>query len=158
MYGVREDKAELAFLTMENEDRVLKGSSEDSLHIYIGIPFCPSRCAYCSFVAQEAPKKTAMLPSYVEAVLKEMDLVLPNITQPVETLYIGGGTPTVLEDVLFEKFIRGVFSHKELTALREVCVEAGRPDTITERKLAVLLENGVRRICINPQTLCDATL
>ncbi len=158
IYGVRSDKAHLAFLTKDREDAVLSGSSEDALHVYIGIPFCPSRCSYCSFIAQEAPRKTEILPAYVDAVLTEMDLVLPKITSRIETLYVGGGTPTVLPEVLFEKFMRGVLSHPEFKDVKEICVEAGRPDTITERKLAVLSELGVKRICINPQTLCDATL
>ncbi len=158
IYDVRPDKAHLAFMTQKREDAVLDGSSPESLHVYIGIPFCPSRCSYCSFISQEAPRKRELLPSYVDAMLQEMDLVLPNIQSPIETLYIGGGTPTVLSEELFEKFIDGVFSHPELSDLKEVCVEAGRPDTITEAKLAVLLKHGVKRICINPQTLCDATL
>ena len=158
IYDVRKDKAHLAFLTRDREDLVLSGTDKDSLHVYIGIPFCPSRCAYCSFVAQEAPRKTALLPQYVDAVLSEMDMVLPRIEGKIETLYIGGGTPTVLSEALFEKFIKGVFSHKEFSALKEICVEAGRPDTITEKKLQILLDAGVKRICINPQTLCDATL
>ena len=158
IYGVREDKAHLAFLTKVNEDRILNASDPSALHVYIGIPFCPSRCSYCSFVAQEAPRKTALLPSYIDSVLSEMELVLPNIKASVETLYIGGGTPTVLPEDLFEKFISGVFSHPEFSHLSEVCVEAGRPDTITEKKLSVLLDHDVRRICINPQTLCDETL
>ena len=158
IYGVREDKAKLAFLTKDNEDRILHASDPSALHVYIGIPFCPSRCSYCSFVAQEAPRKTALLPSYIDAVLSEMDTVLPRIGPSIETLYIGGGTPTVLPEDLFEKFIGGVFSHPEFSSLSEVCVEAGRPDTITEKKLQVLLDHGVKRICINPQTLCDETL
>ena len=158
IYGVRSDKAHLAFLTKEREDAVLSETPSDALHVYIGIPFCPSRCSYCSFIAQEAPRKTEILPAYVDAVLMELDLVLPKITSKIETLYVGGGTPTVLPEVLFEKFMRGVLSHPEFKEVKEICVEAGRPDTITERKLAVLMELGVRRICINPQTLCDATL
>lgn len=158
IYGVREDKARLAFLTMRGEDAVLDGSDPESLHIYIGIPFCPSRCSYCSFVAQEAPRKTNLLPSYVDAVLKEIDLVIPHISQKIETLYIGGGTPTVLDDALFQRFIEGVFAHEEFRGIREVTVEAGRADTITEAKLRTLKKAGITRICINPQTLCDATL
>ena len=98
------------------------------------------------------------MPSYVDAVLREIDLVLPQITREIETLYIGGGTPTVLDDALFEKFVSGVFSRQELRKVKEVTVEAGRPDTITERKLLALRNAGVSRICINPQTLSDATL
>lgn len=158
IYGVRRDKAHLAFLTRDREDAVLSRSPSEMLHVYIGIPFCPSRCSYCSFISQEAPKKTELLPGYVDAVLKELDLVLPKITSKIETLYIGGGTPTVLPEVLFEKFMRGVLSHPEFKEIKESCVEAGRPDTISEQKLSILSELGVRRICINPQTLCDATL
>ena len=158
IYGVREDKAKLAFSTKEGEERVLSSSDPESLHIYIGIPFCPSRCAYCSFVAQEAPRKRDLLPAYVDAVLKEIDLVLPHISIPIETLYIGGGTPTVLDEEQFARLIKGVFSHEKLQNLSEVCVEAGRPDTITEGKLQTLLSCGITRICINPQTLCNETL
>ncbi|MBQ0011486.1 MAG: coproporphyrinogen dehydrogenase HemZ [Clostridiales bacterium] len=158
IYGVREDKAKLAFLTRDGEDQVLMHTDPNHLHVYIGIPFCPTRCAYCSFIAQEAPNKRELLPSYVDAMLEEMDRVLPTITRKIETLYIGGGTPTVLDDELFTRFIHGVFAHEAFQHLKEVCVEAGRPDTITHRKLEVLLEVGVTRICINPQTLCDATL
>lgn len=158
IYGVREDKAKLAFLTRDGEDAVLQGTDPNGLHVYIGIPFCPTRCAYCSFIAQEAPNKRDLLPAYVEAMRKEMELVLPTIQRPIETLYIGGGTPTVLDDDLFAKFVQGVFSHDAFSNLKEICVEAGRPDTITRRKLQTLLDVGVTRICINPQTLCDATL
>lgn len=158
IYGVREDKAKLAFLTRDGEDQVLMHTDPNHLHVYIGIPFCPTRCAYCSFIAQEAPNKRDLLPSYVEAMLKEMELVLPSISKPIDTLYIGGGTPTVLDDVLFAEFIHGVFRNSAFAGLKEVCVEAGRPDTITRNKLETLLEAGVTRICINPQTLCDATL
>ena len=158
IYQVREDKAHLAFLTMKEEDAVLEKTDPDSLHVYIGIPFCPTRCAYCSFVAHEAPQKTSLLPSYVDAMLREMELVLPKIGKPIETLYIGGGTPTVLDEVLFEKFIKGVFSHDAFSSLKELTVEAGRPDTITRRKLEILRNAGITRICINPQTLSDATL
>ena len=108
IYGVREDKAHLAFITRDEEDRVLDMTTTDSLHIYIGIPFCPTRCAYCSFVAQEAPRKTELLPSYVDAMLREMELVLPHITQKLETLYVGGGTPTVLDETLLRKLRAGI--------------------------------------------------
>ena len=158
IYGVREDKAHLAFLTRDEEDRVLDSSAADSLHVYIGIPFCPTRCAYCSFVAQEAPRKTSLLPSYVDAMLREMELVLPHIPQKIETLYVGGGTPTVLDETLLRKLMAGISGNSAFGEVKEICVEAGRPDTITEGKLRVLREAGITRICINPQTLCDATL
>ena len=158
IYGVREDKARLAFLTRKGEDAVLQGSDPESLHIYIGIPFCPSRCSYCSFVAQEAPRKTNLLPAYVDAVLKEINLVISHISRKIESLYIGGGTPTVLDDALFQRFIEGIFEHEEFRGIREVTVEAGRADTITEAKLRTLKKAGITRICINPQTLCDTTL
>ncbi|MBR5975262.1 MAG: coproporphyrinogen dehydrogenase HemZ [Clostridiales bacterium] len=158
IYGVRADKAHLAFITRDEEDRVLDMTAPDSLHVYIGIPFCPTRCAYCSFVAQEAPRKTSLLPSYVDAMRKEMERVLPNIAQKIETLYIGGGTPTVLDATLLSKLMDGIKGNRAFDAVKEICVEAGRPDTITEEKLRVLRAAGITRICINPQTLCDATL
>ena len=158
IYGVRKDKAHLAFLTRDAEDQVLDNSDPENLHVYIGIPFCPTRCAYCSFVAQEAPRKTSLLPSYVDAMLHEMALVLPHIPGKVETLYVGGGTPTVLDETLLQKLMEGITGNSAFANVKEVCVEAGRPDTITEGKLRVLREAGITRICINPQTLCDATL
>lgn len=157
-YFVRPDKARLALETAINEDRVLESIPEESFCMYIGIPFCRSRCSYCSFISADAAGHLAMLPEYSDAVVHEMDAYLKEQRPGISCLYIGGGTPTVFEDALFEKFVHGVFRVIKKSDICEITVEAGRPDTITERKLRVLKEAGVSRVCINPQTLSDRTL
>lgn len=157
-YFVRPDKARLAIETAIREDEILAGVPEDSLCMYIGIPFCRSRCSYCSFISADAAGHLSMLSDYSNAIIREMDDYFRARRPDISCLYIGGGTPTVFDDDLFEDFIHGVFRVLEKQDISEITVEAGRPDTITESKLRVLKEAGVTRICINPQTLSDRTL
>jgi len=157
-YFVRPDKARLAMETAINEDKILEEIPEDSFGMYIGVPFCKSRCSYCSFISAEASGHLAMLPDYSNAVISEMAGFFKANPPDISCLYIGGGTPTVFDDVLFKEFIHGAFRVIAGTGIKEITVEAGRPDTITEQKLRVLKDAGVSRICINPQTLSDRTL
>ncbi len=157
-YFVRPDKAALAFETAIREDLVLDGVPENSFCMYIGIPFCRSRCSYCSFISADAAGHLSMLPDYSNAVIHEIDEFFKLKSPDVSCLYIGGGTPTVFDDGLFEEFVHGVFQIAAHKSIGEITVEAGRPDTITEHKLKVLKDAGVSRICINPQTLSDRTL
>ena len=157
-YFVRRDKALLAMETAKNEDKILEEIPENSLCMYIGVPFCRSRCSYCSFISADAAGHLAMLPDYSNAVICEMDNYFKDKRPDVSCLYIGGGTPTVYDDILFKEFIDGVFRIIAKNNINEITVEAGRPDTITEQKLRVLKDAGVSRICINPQTLSDRTL
>lgn len=157
-YFTRNDKARLAFETAANEDAVLLSTKENHVNVYIGIPFCPSRCSYCSFISQDATKHLKILPEYIDALLHEMELVLHSKDIIVDTVYMGGGTPTVFSESEFRRLCDGVFSFPAISGANEITVEAGRPDTITESKLLALREHGISRICINPQTLCNDTL
>lgn len=124
--------------------------------VYIGIPFCPSKCSYCTFPSYRADKWPEVYEAYVSALLRELEAGKAWLSD-CESLYIGGGTPTSLTEEDFEKVLRKVRAYLGHRTV-EFTVEAGRPDTITEGKLAVMKACGVTRISINPQTMCDATL
>jgi len=158
-YGVREDKSILSIKTAQIENETLSHISPSSHLMYIGVPFCKSRCSYCSFVSEDTYKKEHLLPAFKEALLKEMDgffQAFPDIQ--ISSLYIGGGTPTVFSDADFNDFMQRLFRLLKGKNIKEITVEAGRPDTITKEKLLCLKAFGVERICINPQTLQDKTL
>ena len=157
-YLVREDKARLACITGSNEKRILEDVPKEDMGLYIGIPFCPSRCEYCSFISADATKHLKILDKYEEALEKELSYIAENIGRKISMIYIGGGTPTVLSDKTFEKLIAKVTDTLSPSKEVEFTVEAGRPDTITSYKLDVMKEAGVGRICINPQTMRSETL
>jgi len=157
-YMVREDKARLAFDTARAENALVSGSPAGSLNIYVGVPFCPSRCEYCSFISQDISSHMKRLGEYKDALISELKLIGPSINRPVDTLYMGGGTPTVFSDSDFAEVISCMTSVLPLSSSCEITVEAGRPDTITPAKLSAMRAAGIERICINPQTFADATL
>ena len=156
-YMVRPDKAKLCIMTKDNEEKVLGLTCEDSMNVYIGVPFCPSRCAYCSFVSEEISHHLGRLSEYAAALTEEISYIGPRIRK-LSSIYVGGGTPTVFEDDDFRKVMMAIKDHMPIDGSTEITVEAGRPDTITDAKLKAMKEIGVQRICINPQTLCDETL
>jgi oxygen-independent coproporphyrinogen-3 oxidase len=156
-YDVREDKAALALQTAEAEDRILSTTDEQDMFIYIGIPFCPGRCAYCSFITQESRTSEKILSVYLDAVLQEI-AAFAGCYQNVRAVYFGGGTPTIMDDELLKNFINRALELIRPDRDAEITVEAGRPDTLTESKAAFLVESGVGRICVNPQSLSDETL
>ena len=157
-YFVREDKAALAMETAAYEDHVLQSASPDLLCGYIGVPFCRSRCSYCSFISQDAASQLHLLVPYAAAVINEIESYSGEDPPKLSCLYVGGGTPTVFDDNTFRSFIGKVFAVLGSEEIPEITVEAGRPDTITDHKLHTLKDLGVHRICINPQTLSDSTL
>jgi len=157
-YFVRADKALLAIETAACEDRILETASPDLLCGYIGVPFCRSRCSYCSFISCDAAMQLALLPAYSDAVQKEIDCYFRDNTPGLSCLYVGGGTPTVFDDNTFRHFLNRAFTSLHAGQIKEITVEAGRPDTITDHKLRTMHDLGVDRICINPQTLSDKTL
>jgi oxygen-independent coproporphyrinogen-3 oxidase len=153
VYGTSEEKARLCVETYGVEREILENNKEPSL--YIGIPFCPSRCLYCSFTSYPIEKFNA--GDYLTALSKEASYL--NISP--QNIYVGGGTPTSLcdDDLKRLLFIIEKFSAPtQASSAREFSVEAGRPDTITRSKLEILKSNGVTRISVNPQTLNDKTL
>ena len=129
--------------------------------VYVGIPFCPTRCAYCSFVSASVSRSGALLETYLQALLREIQAVgrmLASSGLQARTLYIGGGTPTTLSAEQLERLLSAIDRHISLTGCLEYTVEAGRPDTITGEKLQVLARHGVRRVSINPQSMDDRVL
>ena len=127
--------------------------------VYVGLPFCPSRCAYCSFIARDAKRHVELLEPYVEAVILEVERTFSNgFKGEVAAVYFGGGTPTSLPAPLFERYLDGVLKSIPLIPDAELTMEAGRPDTIDEEKLEIIRDKNFRRLCINPQTMRDETL
>ena len=157
-YLVRPDKAELAFETSREEQRLLSKVPEESLGVYVGIPFCPSRCQYCSFISSDISCHMDRLVNYEAALEREIKAMAPHINRPLSSLYVGGGTPTVFEEREFAALLHCIYSNLKITPDCEVTVEAGRPDTITARKLEAMRDHGITRICINPQTMKSETL
>lgn len=158
---VSERKLRLCHTTLEAEDRILGLSGPKSFSLYVSVPFCPSRCDYCSFVSQTVTRAAKLIPEYVECLAKEIAFtgtLAKELGLRLETVYFGGGTPTTLTPEQLEILTRTVESSFDLSTVREYTVEAGRPDTVTDDKLRVLKTAGVSRISINPQTLCDEVL
>ena len=157
-YFVRSDKARLAFETSREEQRILLKVPENSLCVYVGIPFCPSRCEYCSFVSSDISCHMDRLINYEKALEREISIVSPSVKRPLSAVYVGGGTPTVLEEKEFSSLLDCIYSNLYISSGCEVTIEAGRPDTITDGKLLSMREHGITRICINPQTMRSETL
>lgn len=158
---VNEYKTELCATTAISEENIIKLSGDNSFSLYVSIPFCPSRCSYCSFVSHSVDKAGKLIPEYLELLKKEIELsgkIAEEQALKLETVYIGGGTPTVLDHNQLDDLISTILKSFNMSTCREFTVEAGRPDTITESKLKVLKEKGVTRISINPQTFNDEVL
>ena len=131
------------------------------ISVYIGIPFCPSRCSYCSFVSHAIEKAGKLMDEYLETLLGEIrhtGEVLKQAQLRIVSIYIGGGTPTTLSAQQMDTLLHTVRESFDLHAVTEFTVEAGRPDTITREKLVVLRDNGVDRISVNPQSMNDQVL
>lgn len=161
VYEVAEDKTDLAMTVAQNEEILLNKIGKNSVSIYIGIPFCPTRCVYCSFVSTDIRVSGKYMKEFVEKLLLEIDKTAEIINKTgvyVENIYIGGGTPTTLSADDFTRIFDRMKSKIDMSKVIEFTVEAGRPDTITEDKLWVLKNYGVNRISINPQSMNDITL
>ena len=159
-YSVSKEKADLAVEVAEKEAPFL-GNGPGSVSLYMHIPFCPTRCVYCSFTSNPVAKNEQLIEGYINALKKETSVSLKealNRGVRFDTFYIGGGTPTALSASQLDDLLGYVGSIIDLKGLREFTVEAGRPDSIEEDKLRVLKEHGCTRISINPQTMNDETL
>ena len=139
----------------------VKRLEPNDVSVYIGIPFCPSRCIYCSFVSASTEKTAGLLPQYLDALIRELETVgrlLAASGRRVRTLYIGGGTPTTLSTPQLRRLMDAIRTHFDLSGLIEYTVEGGRPDTLDCEKLRAIRAGGCDRISINPQTMNDAVL
>lgn len=158
---VSADKADLTLRVMHNENRIISLSGDDSFSLYVSIPFCPTRCAYCSFVSHSVEKTQKLIEPFVELLCRELEeigSISRSLSLRLETVYFGGGTPTTLSAGDLNRIFKTIEKSFDLSTLREYTVEAGRPDTINKSKLEALKNAGVSRISINPQTFNDKVL
>jgi len=160
VYLVSDKRIKLCTDTAKNEFNILKKIDyKNGYSLYIGIPFCPTRCLYCSFTSYSIAQWKKDTDTYVEALCKELLAVSKMYKgKKLQTIYMGGGTPTSLEGYQLSKILNVVKENFDLSNLLELTVEAGRPDSITREKLEALKEVGVDRISINPQTMQQKTL
>lgn len=155
------EKAELCRMTSLNQRELLALPGSKSFSLYIAVPFCPTRCAYCSFVSTSVEKAFRLVPDYVELLCEELRRtaeLVKGLGLLADSVYVGGGTPTTLSAEQLGKVLGTVNENFDLSRCREFTVEAGRPDTVTQEKLTALKAGGVTRISINPQTLSDEVL
>ena len=159
-YYVTDEKAALGIQIARREIKLLeKIDYEEGYSLYIGIPFCPTTCLYCSFTSYPIGAYTKKADDYVTALLKEISYASARFAdRKLNSIYIGGGTPTTLEPEQLDRLLHAVRDSFDFSHNQEFTVEAGRPDSITPEKLAVLLKHGVTRISINPQTMNQKTL
>lgn len=153
-YHVSSDKAKLVVQILQNQKCIIR--NDKLVDLFINIPICPTRCNYCSFISNELWTVKDKVETYLDCVIKELEAVKRVIAEKayiVRTIYIGGGTPTVLTAEQLDRLLSCIGY-----PVTEFTVECGRADTITREKLEVLKKYGVTRMCINPQTFCEATL
>lgn len=134
-------------------------AKENSVGMYIGIPFCPTRCLYCSFISSQAENEK--LEAYVDTLIEEIKAIglrLDNSEFNIESLYIGGGTPTTLNENQLNRLLDAINKYLDIHGIKEYTIEAGRPDTINLEKLKIIKDHGCERISINPQSMKPETL
>ncbi len=160
-YFVSLKKAALATDVAIAERAIIGTPDKKDCSIYISIPFCPTRCAYCSFVSYTSRKLLALIPEYLIKLCEDIDAIfkiVKNNNLKVKTVYIGGGTPTILNPDELEMLLSKIYDCIDVNTLEEYTLEAGRPDTITAEKLAIAAKYGVNRMSVNPQSLCSNVL
>lgn len=158
-----EEKTALAHTVAAAEEKIVGMSRDNSFSLYVSIPFCPTRCSYCSFVSHSIANSNArkLLPEYLEKLAEEIKItgeIAKELGLRLESIYFGGGTPGVLEAPQMDRLLGAIENCFDLSTLREYTVEVGRPDTVTPEKLRILRLHNVGRISINPQTFNQKTL
>lgn len=154
-YDVLPQKSRLAVQTACTEQRMLDSLQPNDCALYISIPFCPTKCDYCSFVSLSTPRLFQLLPTYLERLKSDLQAtarVIRETGMRLTSIYVGGGTPSILTEQQLQDLLEHVNRHFPLEHVKGFSFEAGRPDTITAEKLHILKANGVRRISVNPQT------
>lgn len=160
-YFLNPQKAALVVSVANTEMQLTKKLPKNLCSIYISIPFCPSRCAYCSFVSYTSSKLLSLIDDYLVKLYEDLENmvgIIRDLGQTIATVYIGGGTPTVLSAEQLDTLLGKINAFIDVPSLMEFTLESGRPDTITEEKLAIAKRHGVTRISVNPQTLSDEIL
>lgn len=160
-YMTSDRRLELAYSTAVNQLPLLNSVQPDSISIYISIPFCPTRCSYCSFVSHSLESAKKLIPDYIRCLCREIEIlgkIIKDLDLKIDTIYFGGGTPTSIEALQLDMIMKTLAENIDISNVREYNVEAGRADTITYEKLKVIKENGAGRISVNPQTFNDNVL
>lgn len=158
---VNEKKVDLVLEVMKHENKIIELSHDNSFSLYVSIPFCPTRCSYCSFVSHSIQNAGKLIEPYVNLLCRELESdgrIAGELGLRLETIYFGGGTPTTLSHSQLDRILNTIEKSFDLSFLREYTVEAGRPDTVTMEKLETLRVHNVGRISINPQTFSDSVL
>ena len=160
-YLCSKEKCDIAYSTAMTQKQILDGLDKKSFSLYVSIPFCPTRCSYCSFISQTLDSGRKLIPEYIDKMCREIRytaLMTKELGLTLDTVYFGGGTPTSFEAEQLGTIMKTIEHSFDMSNVREYTVEAGRPDTITEDKLRTIRENGCTRISINPQSLEPAVL
>ncbi len=160
-YFVSEPRRRLALDCSVSTVKATELLENTDVSLYVGIPFCPTRCTYCSFVSRTIGKRTDLMEPYLQALYRELELtgkLLANSGRRVRTIYIGGGTPTTLTTAQMRTLLDKIRTSFDLSRCLEFTVEGGRPDTLTAEKLLAIRRGGANRMSINPQTMQDAVL
>ena len=160
-YYVTDPRIDLAMDCSRSTVSAVEKLEDRDISLYVGIPFCPTRCTYCSFVSRSIGKRTELMEPYLQALYKELahtGKLLATSGKSVRTIYIGGGTPTTLTTRQMEDLLACIRDTVDLSRCIEFTVEGGRPDTLTFEKLSAIRKGGADRMSINPQTMQDAVL
>lgn len=160
-YLVSAEKASLAVETAVTEEAMLADVGEKDCAVYVSIPFCPTRCDYCSFVSYSNERLFRLIPDYLVRLMQDIRRtgeLIKELGMRVRAVYIGGGTPSILEPEQTDMLLDCIAGNIGITAETEFTFEAGRPDTITREKLSAVARHGVRRISVNPQSTSDTVL
>ena len=161
VYFVSAERRQLALDCSRSTVKAASLLAPTDVSLYVGIPFCPTRCAYCSFVSRSVGKRTGDLEPYLEALMKELTLtgsLLQESGRQLRSIYIGGGTPTTLSTPQLARLLDSITGSFDMSRCLEFTVEGGRPDTLDLEKLRTLRQHGADRMSINPQTMQDAVL
>lgn len=160
-YKISPEKMKLAYITALNQLPILRKINKKAVSLYVSIPFCPTRCSYCSFVSHSMDSAVKLMPKYVSALCRELEItgkIVRETCTEIDTIYFGGGTLTSISAEDLHTIMECVQKNFDIDSVREYSVEAGRPNTITEEKLRVIKDFGADRISVNPQTLNDDVL
>ena len=160
-YFVTPERRRLALDCSRSTVEAVRKQGDNDISLYVGIPFCPTRCAYCSFVSRTIGRRTELLDPYLDALHREIAMtgrLLADDRKQVRTVYIGGGTPTTLSSQQMATLLDAIRDSFDLSGCLEFTVEGGRPDTLSYEKLKTIRDHGADRMSINPQTMVDAVL
>ena len=160
-YYCSAEKFDIAYRTAMIQRRIMPTVTDDSFSLYVNIPFCPTRCSYCSFISQTIDSGKKLIPDYIRLICREIEYtaqISKDLGLKLDTVYFGGGTPTSIEAGQLSRIMQTIERSFDMSGVREYTVEAGRADTVTREKLETVKANGCTRISVNPQTLNDSVL